>query len=109
MVVDILRQLVECLVGGDFDAAERLTQGVRLTSSDMQQAIRDYGGTLVTPPDTALLDADVIEVAGANPRTWSVCFDLWTKEQGTSDLSLELTVKEGSPEPKVELDNLHVL
>jgi len=92
----------------DFDAAERMTHGVRLSSSEIQQTIQEYGGTLVTPGEGVLLEADVIEIGESNPRAWSVVFALWTKEEGESDLSLELTVTEELPNPKLELDGLHV-
>jgi hypothetical protein len=109
MLVDIVKELVRCLVAGNVDAVEQMTNGVRLPSDEIEAAIKDYGGTLVVPPGTAFDQLDAIEVQGSDPRRWSVRFDLWTEEEGASDLSLELTVEEGSPRPRVELDNLHVL
>jgi hypothetical protein len=47
-------------------------------------------------------------VRGSNPKRWSVRFDLWTADEGRSDLTLELTVEETDP-LKIELDDLHVL
>jgi hypothetical protein len=43
------------------------------------------------------------------PPTWSVRCDLWTVEEGRSDLSLELTVVAAPLGPTIEVDNLHVL
>jgi hypothetical protein len=109
MLIDLVKELVRCLVAGDVDVVEQMTNGVRLSSDEIATAIKDYGGTLVVPPDTSFDQLDAIEVQRSDPRRWSVRFDLWTEEEGASDLSLELTVEEGSSHPKVELDGLHVL
>jgi hypothetical protein len=34
---------------------------------------------------------------------------LWTKEEGRSDLTLELTVTMGANDTQIELDDIHVL
>jgi len=41
-------------------------------------------------------------------QTW-VVVDLWTREEGMSDLSLEATVTESSGEVTVVIHNIHVL
>ena len=40
-------------MAGDFRGAEARALGIRLSADEMEGAIRDYGGTLVMPPDTA--------------------------------------------------------
>jgi hypothetical protein len=52
----------------------------------------------------------VVEIDNAVPEAWSVYLDLWTAEEGRSDLTLELTLRD-SPAGiySVELDDLHVL
>jgi len=53
---------------------------------------------------------DVIEVEGARPRQWSVNVDLWTVEEGRSDLTLEITLRENEKEIyDVEIEGIHVL
>ena len=62
------------------------------------------------PPEKAFSDIDAISVPNADKPTWSVRFDLWTKEEGRSDLSVECTVSErGDGELELEVDNIHVL
>ncbi len=63
------------------------------------------------PSEASLQKLDVVEVKGAVPRRWGVRVDLWTAEEGRSDLTLELTLVEGDGggEPAVEIDDLHVL
>ena len=53
---------------------------------------------------------DSIPVQNAQPLAWSVVVPLFTREEGRSDLSLELTVtelQEGSV--GIQVDDLHVL
>ena len=109
LLVGCVKRLVKHLVANDMRSVEKMTKGVRLTAFEIQEAIREYGGTLVTPPDTAFQTMDAIEIEGCDPKKWSIRFELWTAEENSSDLSLELTVTETVPEPRVELDNIHVL
>jgi hypothetical protein len=103
-------QLLHWLVAGDYASIERTTRGVRLSAALLRQAVVDYGRTLVMPPASSLDQLDVIEVAGSTPRTWSVRVDLWTAEEGRSDLSLECTLIDRAGDLLgVEVDNLHVL
>lgn len=98
------------LAAGDYVAVERFTKGVRLSESQLQQGISDYGQSLVMPPDRVLDQLDVIEVVGSSPKRWSVRIDLWTAAEGRSDLSLECTLIDQPGELlAVEVDNLHVL
>jgi hypothetical protein len=43
------------------------------------------------------------------PRTWAVALDLWTAEEGRSDLTLSATVTAVGHNIDVEIDDLHVL
>jgi hypothetical protein len=109
-IVEVVQLIVRDLVNGNFQELEVLSKGVRLTASEMEEAVRQYGEKLLMPPDSAFQSIDVIQVRGAEPRQWSVRFDLWTESEGQSDLSLEMTVIEGNVgQPlRVEIDNLHV-
>jgi hypothetical protein len=105
----ILR-LLQWLVAKDYRAVEAFTKGVRLTAPVLQQAIAEYGKTLIMPPDRALEELDVIEIENSSPKAWSVRVDLWTAEEGPSDLSMECTLidREGRF-LATEVDNVHVL
>src|SRR5687767_10921672 len=105
-----VRQVVSILVQEDYESLERLTNGVRLTAEEMAEGVREYGGSLILPPEDIFENLDVVEVEGAQPRKWSVNVDLWTAEEGQSDLTLGLTLRESGREIfDVEIDNLHVL
>jgi hypothetical protein len=108
--VALVRQLIAWLVAGDYDAAAHCSHGVRLSADQMRQAVLAYGRTLTMPPAAAFDEIDAIEVKSARSPTWSVRFDLWTVEEGRSDLSLECTlIDHGVGKIDVEIDNLHVL
>jgi hypothetical protein len=109
-VSTLVKQIVTWLVNGDFSAVETRSHGVRLSAEELSIAVGEYGRKLILPPETEFSKLDVIKVEHASCPTWSVRFDLWTKEEGRSDLTLECTMIDRSDEElDVEIDNLHVL
>jgi len=103
------RTVIDGLADGDYDAVVQICAKSRLTSDELREVIREYGRTLVHPPADAYQHLDAVQVNGTALPTWSVRAPLWTKEEGRSDLTLELTISLGPDEPIVELDDLHVL
>jgi len=87
-----------------------LARTSRLAASDLARVVRQYGRSLTPLPATAFQAVDVVPVSGSDPQRWSVVIPLWTREEGRSDLSLEIIV-EDSPAQRypVEVDDLHVL
>jgi len=106
---DITRQLVTMLVVGDYQAIEKLTRRKRLSAEDIKRSVIEYGRKLVMPPEQRFMELDSIEVQGANPPAVGIRFDLWTLEEGRSDLTLEFTVRGDHQSYEVEIDDLHVL
>ena len=105
-----MHRFVSMLAQGDYEALEHLTNGIRLTATEIAESIRDYDDSLILPPDDVFENLDVIEVEDAQPKEWSVKVDLWTVKEGRSDLTLELTLRETGKEIYgVEVDNLHVV
>jgi hypothetical protein len=105
----IARKMVDQLVNEDYGNFVDSCVESRLTSSDLRTVIRDYGRTLMSPPPNAYMHIDVVKVNSAAVPTWSVRVPLWTKEEGRSDLTLEMTVCFGPGSPSVRLDDLQVL
>ena len=98
------------LVVGDFVGLETLSGGVRLSQAEIARAVHDYPGTLMLPPNSGDFCLDVIELTGSRPRRWSVDIALWTREEGRSDLTMQVTMTDsGSDLLDVEIDNIHVL
>jgi hypothetical protein len=100
-----IRNLIRLLVRGDYDRIEKLTKSQRLKASEIADAVSGYPGTLVEPER---LDLDIVEVANQPVPSFSVRTRLWTKEEGESDLSLEVTIEEHPDGPIIELDGILV-
>jgi hypothetical protein len=102
-------QIVGLLVAGKYADLEHQTHSVRLTGNAIAKAIADYGRTLVLPPRDGFRLMNVVEIRNAQPKRWSVAMPLWTKEEGRSDLTVEMTISEHENTFLVALDDIHVL
>ncbi|HEY1971640.1 MAG TPA: hypothetical protein VGH89_27040 [Pseudonocardia sp.] len=109
-LVTAVAQVVELLVGGQWDSLERLTAGRRLGAEQIEAAVRDYGRTLVTPPRPDFADQlEIIGVVACEVPRFAVLTSLWTREEGRSDLSVELTLTSTGDGYRIEIDNIRVL
>lgn len=109
-IVGVVRNIMRLLVDGKFDDLVTITHGRRLTAFEMQQAIKDYGRRLVMPPESAYSQLiDMVFVEASAPSQWSIEMPLWTREEGQSDLSIELTVTQAEVAFDVQIDDIHVL
>jgi hypothetical protein len=106
---DAAKKVVSMLVVGDYRGVARLTNDRRLSAAEIQNAIKEYGRTLKMPSDQEAADFDAVLVEGSDPPRWHVRVDLWTVEEGRSDLSVLMWISEGSPNQDVELLDIHVL
>jgi hypothetical protein len=105
----VVRSVVDRLVNGEYADAVQSCSASRLTAGDLLEAVRDYGRTLIEPPPDAYRDLDVVAVRDSIHPTWSVRAPLWSREEGRSDLTLELTISREGNRWDVEIDDLHVL
>lgn len=101
--------LLRLLAEKQYDEIEKITNGVRLPAEQIRSAVEQYGRTVVQPPSEAYELMDVIEVKSAKPPRWSITMPLWTKEEGRSDLSIEVTAIKEPSKIVMELDDIHVL
>lgn len=107
---ETLNRVGQLLVAGMYVEIAQLTNNQHLTAEELRQAVVGYGRNLIIPPEAEWKPRSVVELEGSTPRAWSVYVDLWTLEEGRSDLTLELTLREsGTDTYRVEVDNLHVL
>lgn len=103
------KHIVQMLVKCDYDAIVKYTNGIRLPKDEIEYAVKDYGCKIVMPPEDVFDNLDVVEVENTSPREWSVRCPLWTKEEGPSDLSVEMSmIEESADRLRVELDNIIV-
>ena len=107
---DTVSALTDLLAMGDYEGLCRLPRTSRLSPAEIERVILNYGRQLMPLPNSAFEAADIIPVSESNPQQWSVVVPLWSKEEGRSDLSLELTVEDSDTRTySIEIDDLHVL
>lgn len=105
-----VRVVVDLLVRGDYSTIERVSRGRRLTGAELEAAVADYGRMVVAPGDGWWQSVEVTPVESADERAFHVAAPLWTREEGRSDLTLELRLTELAPEAyEIEVEGLHVL
>ncbi|HEY5397607.1 MAG TPA: hypothetical protein VIL16_19645 [Trebonia sp.] len=106
-----LAEVVARLAALDYEGLKRDGIDPSPDSADLSMWIRNYGetgATIVPLPDEAWAKAEAWPIEAHPGQTW-VVVDLWTREEGMSDLSLEATVTESSGEVTVVIHNIHVL
>jgi hypothetical protein len=104
-----VREVVRLLAAGQYSELEAITNGARLKATEMANAINEYGRKLIPVPEEGLNLMDVVKVGKVIPPKWSVTMPLWTREEGRSDLSIELTLTEEGNAFRIEFDDIHVL
>lgn len=85
-----LRPVLELLVAKDYAGVAAYYADGRVTGDVLETDVLRYGRTLKMPPNTAL-DGIEIHPVGEAGNEWAGVVDLWSKEEGRSDLSLEFT------------------
>ncbi|HZU13500.1 MAG TPA: hypothetical protein VFB58_11720 [Chloroflexota bacterium] len=110
-IATTVHRVIELLVAGDYLSLERISTGQSLTPGQLAEAVREYGRTLRMPPGEVLPSLIAIfPIQDADPAAWSIDVDLWTEEEGHSDLTLQLELTESGRELcEVQIVDLHVL
>lgn len=108
-----IEYVVNLLVTGAYKELELFSAGIRLKAEYIEMGVSEYGRTLVSPPQKAYDDIDMIPVTNTEPQEFSVRFRLYTQEEGKSDLEIQLTLidKENPRQNNlmcVEVDNILV-
>ncbi len=102
--------VVQMLVKRDYLSIEKLSAGNRLSATEIANVVKEYGRTLVLPPEESYTNIDAIQIENEVPSSWSVRFHLWTKEEGQSDLSIILTLTDATDDLiMVAVDDILVL
>lgn len=108
----ILLHIIGLLVRGEYEALVSFTGGRRLTMQMMQDIVAEWPYSLTMPLHNEIEDLVGAsgEISGSNPHQWWVDVNLYTIEEGRSDLMLQLTVTDDPGEfYRVEMNDLHVL
>jgi hypothetical protein len=102
-----LAAIVGALVHGDFGLSDPIA-GVAPIPPDladrMRRYVADYGATLVQLPEESWQTSCCQWMT----THWDALVDLWTAEEGRSDLVLFLRVLDTAEGPSFSVDSLHV-
>jgi hypothetical protein len=103
----MLRAVVRSLVDGDYSLRKGVAgvEPVSLaTAEHMRAYLVDYGATLVELPGETWKTS----VAQWMGTRWDILVDLWTAEEGRSDLVLEGWVEETDAGPRLTIHMVYV-
>jgi hypothetical protein len=105
-----VERVMRLLAKKDYESLLRFAPLSDVTADELKIAVEEYPAELMFPPVAIESLMDVVEVRDSHPRSWYVGVDLWTKEEGRSDLTLEMHLREAPGDfYSVEIDGLHVL
>ena len=103
----LFRSVVQCFVQGDYELG-RGVPGVEpvdaATAAQIRAYVADYGATLRELPE----DTWASSVAQWMETHWDVLIDLWSVEEGRSDLVLRGRVVESSTGPRLTVEMVYV-
>ncbi|MDR2926756.1 MAG: hypothetical protein LBV41_00915, partial [Cytophagaceae bacterium] len=80
----------------------------RVNIIDLERVIDEYNRTIIPLPDSFEIDMNKVYHIKKENNLF-VLIDLWTKEEGRSDLTLSLTCFLENNEPMIRIDDLEVL
>ena len=102
----LILDLIADLVAGRFDEIVADGRAARHRPDDLREAVREYGRTLVDPPDAVWEVADVDRI---DEKTIYADVPMWTREEGRSDLeAIIVLTRSPTGELAIELEDLHV-
>jgi hypothetical protein len=103
----LIRRLVDDLVVGNYAQIEDSGRAGRLDQEAIQRAILTYGRTLIALPESALETAHVYPLDQGASNLVEV--ELWTVEEGCSDLTLSVLIKNDGAHAQISIQDIHVL
>jgi hypothetical protein len=107
-VQSALDEIVPLLVAGRMEDIQRIDRGGRMKADEWRTRIAEDGKTLTRPPQGDFESSDVVPLHGKEGSAWSVWYRLWTREEGKSDLGVQLTVHHDGHTLEIEADDLRV-
>src|SRR4051812_31071410 len=102
-----IADLVNDLVAGRYADIEADGRAGRVTAGEIEEAIRHYGRTLIPLPAEAWDLVDVYENRH-DPKALALDVDLFTKEEGRSDLTLSIAAIQVDRGWNIGINDLHV-
>ncbi|MDA3873596.1 MAG: hypothetical protein PF795_06520 [Kiritimatiellae bacterium] len=110
IIRNIVKEIVEAISIENYQKITEITKNKRITSRQVKSEIEEYGRTICVPNQDIFKNIDVVFVENSRPTQYSVRFDLYSLEEGLSDLTLEMSVYiSESYDVTTEIDGIHVL
>lgn len=100
----VLRRFLSALADGKYVEIEKMTHGKHMSAKELKQAVEMYGRRIVMPPDSVLPQLLDVIAAGGRGTEYSVWLDLYTEEEGRSDLAAMLRICERPDGAGVDLE-----
>ena len=80
----------------------------RCNPEDVERVIREYNRTIIEVPIQEIENTEVIKLI-KEKDTFAIDIDLWTIEEGRSDLTLQIIVENNRNKSRIGIEDLHVL
>jgi len=107
-ILPVLRDIMIKIEAKDYEKVVSYCSASRLTAEDIKIVVNEYGKSFMVPPPSAFEIVDAVLVRDTDLPTWSLRVPLWSKEEGRSDLEMQLTVRQRGKRWDVELDDMLV-
>ncbi len=104
-----IKRVVGDLVARRYQELEVDGRAGRVTADELREAVDRYGRTLREPGDEELAQSVHAYPLDASRVDFAVDVDLWTVEEGQSDLTLQLLVSIRDRSAEVAISDLRVL
>jgi hypothetical protein len=104
---ETLSAIVEAFVAGDYGLEKGVANVAPIsaeTASRIREYLQDYGATLIALPDSTWGSSVCIWYGDH----WDALVDLWTQEEGQSDLVLHVRVSEANPGFLIQIHLVYV-
>jgi len=102
----LILDLIAEVVAGRFDEIVADGRAARHRPDDLRRTVREYGRTLVHPPDAVW---DVAHIDRMDEKTVYADVPMWTREEGRSDReAIIVLTRSPTGELAIELEDLHV-
>ena len=101
-----IKEIVAALAAGNYSlrGLRNASLDEYVTSEDIAENVGDYGCVLVDLPDETWQSSRYLAVGD----WWEAIIDLYTKEEGRSDLALHLTIRENEKRYCFYVRSVHV-
>jgi len=107
-IIRAIKDIESILVSKKYNELFSEKRTNRLSSEDVEKAIKDYGGKVTVRPPNSLSNIQAIKIEGSDIDTYRVDYDLYV-DYKQSDLTLSVIVVKTKDKYVASIEDLHVL